>query len=310
MGLTEFGGPEVLRILELSDPAVGTGQLLIRVHAAAVNPTDALIRSGEHARMFGTAAQPPYVPGMDAAGVLVGIGEETRTDFTLGDHVMAFIGPIGSYGAYSELIAVSANSVVRSPRGLSDVEACTVLMNGLTARVALDTLALRPSDTVLITGAAGTFGGYTVQLAKEAGLTVIADAAEADERAVASFGADIILRRGADLASRVRAHFPDGVDGAIDGALLNERLAPAVRDGGVVITLRMYGGIGERNVRFVPIRSRMHSEERDKLDQLRRLVEKGKLAIRIAGVYPKEQAAEAHRRLEKGGLRGRLVLEF
>ena len=310
VGLTEFGGPEALQLLELPDPVAGPGQVLVRVHAAAVNPTDALIRTGEHARMFGRTAPPPYVPGMDAAGVIVAIGEGGAADLRIGDRVMAFVCPNGSYGAYSEMLALPANSVVRSPRGISHVEACTVLMNGLTARVALDTLALEPGRTVLVTGAAGTFGGYAVQLAKQAGLVVIADASEADEPVVAGFGADIVVRRGDDVASRVLEHFPGGVDGAIDGALLHDRLTPALRDGATIVTLRMYERIGERGVRFVPIRSKMHAEDREKLDELRQFVEDGKLTIRVAGVYAKEQASEAHRRLDAGGVRGRLVIEF
>ena len=310
VGLTEFGGPEVLKILDLPDPAAGPGQVLIRIHAAAVNPTDSLIRSGEHVRMFGQTAPLPYVPGMDAAGILVGVGEGVETNLQVGDRVMAFIGPLGSYGAYSELIAVSANSVVKTPPALTDVEASTVLMNAMTARVALDTLDLAPGSKIVVTGAAGTFGGYAVELAKEAGLFVIADASDSDRAAVADFGADLILPRGDNLAARVRAQFPAGVDGAIDGALLNEELAPAVKDGATVVTLRMYSNVGERGVRFVPIRSKMHSEEWQKLDQLRQLVEDGRLTIRVAGVYPKEQAADAHKRLDEGGLRGRLVLTF
>ena len=310
VGLTEFGGPEALEILELPDPVTGPGQLLIRIHAAAVNPTDALIRSGTHVKMFGRTAPPPYVPGMDAAGVLMEIGEGVETDLKVGDPVMAFIAPNGSYGAYSEMLAVPANSVVKAPKGMSHVEACTILMNAMTARVALDTLGLKPGSTVLISGAAGTFGGYAVQLAKEDGLVVIADASEADEAAVKGFGADLVLRRGDDLAERVRERFPDGVDGAIDGALFNERLAPAVRDGGTVITLRMNSGEADRGVKLTPVRSKFHSEDRDKLNKLRRLAEEGKLTIRVVATYPKEEASEAHRRLDQGGLRGRIVLEF
>ena len=310
VGVTDFGGPDALEILDLPDPVAAEGQVLIRVRAAAVNPTDALIRSGEHVRMFGRTAPPPYVPGMDAAGELWAIGAGVKTDLKVGDRVMAFIAPIGSYGAYSEMLAAPANSVVKAPEGLTHVEASTILMNAMTARVALDTLALDPGSTVLVTGAAGAFGGYAVQLAKQAGLVVVADASEADEPAVAVFGADVVLRRGDDIARRVRGRFPGGVDGAIDGALFNERLAPAVRDGGTVITLRMYSGEADRGVKLTPIRSKMHAEEREKLEEIRRLVEAGKLTVRVAGVYPKEQANEAHRRLEQGGLRGRLVIEF
>lgn len=310
LGITDFGGPDALELIDLPDPVAGEGQVLIRVRAAAVNPTDALIRSGEHVRMFGRTAPPPYVPGMDAAGELLAIGAGVETDLAVGDRVMAFVAPLGSHGAYSEVIAVSARSVVKVPSGLTDVEASTILMNAMTARVAIDTLGLTAGGTVLITGAAGTFGGYAVQLAKEAGLVVVADASEADRSAVTGFGADIVLPRGDDIAERVRQRFPSGVDGAIDGALFNERLAPAVCDGGMVVTLRMYAGEADRGVRLVPIRSKMHIEEREKLEDIRRLVEQGKLTIRVAGIYPKEQAAEAHRRLDQGGLRGRLVITF
>ena len=310
VGVTDFGGPDAFEMLDLPDPVAGPGQLLIRVRAAAVNPTDALIRSGTHVKMFGRTAPPPYVPGMDAAGVLLAIGEGVETDLKVGDDVMAFIAPNGSYGAYSEMLAVPANSVVRMPKGMTYVEASTILMNAMTARLAINLLGLAPGSTVLISGAAGTFGGYAVELAKQDGLVVIADASEADEAAVKGFGADLVLRRGDDLAERVREHFPDGVDGAIDGALFNERLAPAVRDGGTVITLRMQTGEADRGVKLIPVRSKLHSEEREKLDDLRRLAEEGKLTIRVVASYPKEEASEAHRRLEQGGLRGRLVLEF
>ena len=94
-------------------------------------------------------------------------------------------------------------------------------MNRLTARQSLALLALNPGQVLAVTGAAGAYGGYVIQLAKAEGLTVIADASEADEALVKSLGADIVVRRGDDVATRFRAHFPDGVDGLADGALLS-----------------------------------------------------------------------------------------
>jgi NADPH:quinone reductase-like Zn-dependent oxidoreductase len=247
---------------------------------------------------------------MDAAGVLDEIGEGAQTDLHVGDHVMAIVVPEGSHGAYSEQIVVPVESVARVPAGASDVEACTLPMNGLTALRALDVLDLKPGQTLAVTGAAGAFGGYVVQLAKAAGLTVVADASEADEKLVAQLGADVVLRRGDDFARRVRERFGDGVDGAADGALLNGLLTPAVIDGGTVVTVRGYDEAGERGVVFHPIFVRQYARAHDKLDRLRQLVEEGKVSLRVAGAVPKEQAAEAHRRLEAGGLRGRVVIEF
>ena len=113
-------------------------------------------------------------------------------------------------------------------------------MNGLTARQSLDLLKLSPGQVIAVTGAAGAYGGDAIQLAKAEGLTVIADASEKDEKLVASLGADIVVRRGDDLASRFCSHFPQGVDGLADGAVLNELVIPAVRDGGAFRSVRAF----------------------------------------------------------------------
>jgi NADPH:quinone reductase-like Zn-dependent oxidoreductase len=247
---------------------------------------------------------------MDVAGVLDEIGPGVDTDLEVGDHVMAIVVPKGSRGGYSELVVVPAESVARVPAGASDAEASTLPMNGLTARMALDHLDLAPDSVLVVTGAAGAFGGYVVQLAKADGLTVVADAAAADEQLVKALGADVVLPRGDDFADAVRSQFPDGADGAADGALLHEHLAPAVKDGATIVTVRGFKESGERGVRFQPIWVREYARSAEKLDRLRQQVEDGQLTLRVAGVLPKEQAAEAHRRLEAGGVRGRLVIAF
>lgn len=310
VGVVEYGGPEALQVVELPDPEVKQGYVRIRVHAAAVSPTDTFVRNGARAEAQRAAGPPPYVPGMDAAGVLEEIGPGTDTDLRVGDHVMAIVIPKGPRGAYAEQVVVPAESVARVPAGASDIEAATLPMNGLTARLALDTLGLRAGAVLAVTGAAGAFGGYVVQLAKADGLTVVADASEADEPLVRDLGADVVLRRGEGFAAEVRARFPDGADGAADGALLHEALAPAVRDGGTIVTVRGYSQPGERGIRFHPILVAGYSRAGDKLDRLRRQVEDGQVTLRVAGAFPKEQAAETHRRLEAGGVRGRLVITF
>lgn len=310
VGVNQYGGPEALEVVDLPDPVVGPGQVRIRVHAAAVSPTDTFVRNGARAEAQQASGPPPYVPGMDAAGVVEELGEGVDHGLAVGDHVMAIVVPKGSRGAYSEQLVLPAESVARVPAGATDVEASTLPMNGLTARLALDTLGLAAGQTIAVTGAAGAFGGYVVQLAKADGLTVVADSSEADEVLVSALGADVILRRGEDFAARVRDRFPDGVDGAADGALLGERLAPAVRDGATIVTVRGYEAESERGVRFRPVWVRDYSREQAQLDRLRQQVEEGLITLRVAGTFSKENAAEAHRRLEAGGVRGRLVLEF
>ena len=221
VGVIEFGGPEALQVVDLPDPVVGPGEVRIRVHAAAVSPTDTSVRNGARAEMQRATGPPPYIAGMDAAGVLEEIGEDTATHLRVGEHVMAIVVPDGSRGAYSEQIVVPLESVARVPAGSTDAEASTLPMNGLTAQLAIDVLALRPGRTLAVTGAAGAFGGYVVQLGKAAGLTVIADASEGDQRLVKELGADLVLPRGDAFPQAVRDQFPDGVDAAADGALLD-----------------------------------------------------------------------------------------
>jgi NADPH:quinone reductase-like Zn-dependent oxidoreductase len=183
-------------------------------------------------------------------------------------------------------------------------------MNGLTARQVLDRLALSAGQSIAVTGAAGAFGGYVVQLAKAAGLTVIADASAADEALVTSFGAEIVVLRGDGFADRVREHFPDGVDGLADGAVLRGKASAAVKDGGGFNSLRGWQGTGERGIRFETTSVRAYAFEFEKLNKLRQQVEEGALTLRVAANYRPEDAPEAHRRLEAGGIKGRLVIEF
>jgi NADPH2:quinone reductase len=311
VGIMEFGGPEVLRMVELPDPEAGPGELRLRVHAATVNPTDTVLRSGGRADRL-KDVPPPHVPGMDAAGVLEQIGEGVDTDLRVGDRVMAIVVPLGQHGAYAEQVVVPAASVVRSPSTASDVLAATIPMNGLTVRQALDELALEPGQTLAVTGAAGAVGGYAVELGKAAGLQIVADAAPHDEELVRALGADVIVARGDDFARRVRDVAVDGVDGLVDAAVMDAAAVPAVRDGGRVATVRGYDGrgAGGRGITFLPVFVRNYAREHDKLDELRQRAEQGRLTLRVARSLPAEEAPEAHRLLEAGGVRGRLVLEF
>jgi NADPH:quinone reductase len=309
VGVTEFGGPDVLHIVELPDPQAGPGELRIRVHAAAVNPTDTGLRAGARASQL-KDIPPPYIPGMDAAGELDQVGPGVSTELRIGDHVMAIVVPHGSHGAYAEMVVVPAESVARVPAGATDAEAATLPMNGLTTRQALDVLDLAPGQTLAVTGAAGAVGGYAVQLGKAEGLRVIADASEQDEELVKKLGADVVVPRGPDFAARVRDVLPQGADGLIDAALLNELAVPAVRDGGRIATVRGFTGDPERGITFHPVFVRTYAREHAKLDRLRQQAEDGVVTLRVADALPADRAAEAHRTLEAGGTRGRLVLEF
>ena len=307
-GVTEFGGPEALQLVDVPAEPLGAGEVRLRVAAATVNPTDTYARSGAYAERD-PVKSPPWVPGMDVAGVVAEIGAGVD-HVAVGDDVMGIVVPSGAHGGYREDLVLPGGSVVRAPKGTDAVAAATLPMNGLTARLALDLMALQPGQVLAVTGAAGAFGGYVVQLAKADGLTVVADASEADEELVRGLGADVVVRRGDDVADRIREHFPEGVDGLADGAVQDALVLPAVKDGGAVATVRGYRGDGQRDLRVFPTLVRRVAQDRAALDRLRQQAEDGVLTLRVAQTFPAEQAAEAHRRLEAGGVRGRLVLTF
>jgi NADPH2:quinone reductase len=309
VGVNVHGGPEALEVVELPEVNAGPGEVRIQVHAAAVNPTDTMARNGSRAEQQ-RLDPPPYVPGMDLAGIVDQVGEGVATRVKVGDAVMAMVVPKASHGAYREQIVLAARAVLPAPAGTTHVEACTLPMNGLTARLSLDLLGLSSGQTLAVTGAAGAYGGYIIQIAKAEGLTVIADASEADQALVKSLGADIVVRRGDDVAAQIREHFPDGVDGLADGAVQKELVIPAVRDGGAFTSVRGFEGDAQRRIVFSNTWVRTYDGEYEKLDRLREQVEAGAITLRVADTYPPERAGEAHRRLEAGGTRGRLVITF
>ncbi len=309
IGVTTYGGPEALHEIDVPPEPLGASDVRIRVTAAAVNPTDTGVRSGM--RDDRPAPPPPgAVPGMDAAGEVVEVGADVDTAIGPGDRVMAIVLPSGPHGAYRSDLVVPARSVVRVPAGASDVEAATLPMNAMTARFALDSLQLQPGHVLAVTGAAGAFGGYVIQLAKADGITVVADAAAKDRELVERLGADVVLPRGEGFIDAVRERYPEGVDGLADGALFNEAALPAVKDGGRMATVRGWDGGDQDRVTVLPVRVFEHALEWEALDRLRQQAEDGVLTLRVADVLPATEAGEAHRRLEAGGVRGRLVLEF
>jgi NADPH2:quinone reductase len=304
-----YGGPEALRVFVLPDRHAGPGEVRLAVNAAAINPTDTFTRAGLRHELL-KDLDPPYVAGMDVAGVVDEVGPDTESDLVVGDRAMAIVVPRGQHGGYSDSLVLPAGSVVRAPVGVTLVAASTLPMNGLTARKALDMLALPAGATIAVTGAAGAFGGYLVQLAKADGLRVVADASETDEELVRALGADVVVRRGDDVAVRIRAAVPEGVDAVADGAIQHGLVLPAIRDGGAVAAVRPFAAETERGIVIHMVWVREYMLEHDKLDRLRQQVEDGMVTLRVADTYPPERAGEAQARLERRGTRGRLVIEF
>jgi NADPH:quinone reductase len=313
----KYGDPDVLTLVDIPAPHAGPGEVRIRVYAAAVNPADRMFRVGDLDAALTSDVPRPVRPGMDVAGVIDQVGVGTDTNLQRGDPVMAMVNPIDkSGGAYAEYVVLPAAQVVRAPADTDHIHAATVPMNGLTARRALDVLALPAGSWVAVTGAAGAVGGYAVELARVDGLHVIADAAPKDTELVRKLGAEIVVARGDGVAQRIRQALPQGVDAAIDAAVLGWQIEPAIRPGGQLAAVRRAGqpgvaplsGRADLVVRDVWVPD--YQLANDKLSQLSALAEQGRISLRVADVFDASRAADAHHRLDAGGLRGRLVLTF
>lgn len=305
VGITEPGGPEVVRVVEREVREPGPGEVRLGVRAAAVNPTDIGLRE-----RGAEGLPPPWVPGMDAAGVVESVGAGVE-HLAVGDEVMAAVAPRRPEGgAQAELVVVPAASTVPVPDGLSAEPAATLPMNGLTALHGLDLLALAEGQTLLVTGGAGLLASYVIPMAKQRGLRVLADASPEDETLVRGFGADVVLPRGDALAA-IHTESPDGVDAVFDTALLRREVFPAIREGGALAVVRTWDGEDvEQGIRVEKVQVWTVLERTDWLWEVRDLAQRGVLVPRVAATYPPEAAADAQRRMEAGGLRGRAVIVF
>jgi NADPH2:quinone reductase len=304
-----FGGPEVLQVLELPQPAPGAGEVVVRVAASPINPTDLLMRAGAQAALM-SSLQPPYIGGMELAGLVHSVGAGVA-GLTVGQAVMGVVNPrTPSGGTHAQFVRVPAASVAPLDASADLVSAATVPMNGLTALAALDALDLEPGRTLLVTGGAGFLASYVIQLAKARGLVVLADARATEHDRLRRLGVDEILPRGVAMAAAVRQRCAAGVDGLVDTALLGDPAAALVRDGGAAATLRKTHAITDPRVRHHAIAVVDQMKNTAALHRLVALWQAGALTTRIARRMSLSDAVAAHRLAEEGGLDGRVVFDM
>jgi NADPH:quinone reductase-like Zn-dependent oxidoreductase len=296
--VSAFGGPEVLHLAERPDPAPAPGEVVVRIRAASVNPTDLATRAGVHSP---PGLELPYVPGWDLAGEVTAVGGSVER-FAPGDRVVGMIpfGRIGGrVGAYAQAAAVDPDWLAPLPGEIGDAVAATLPLNALTARQALDLIAAPAGSSLLVTGASGAVGGYAVQLAVRDGVRVIAQASHDDEDWVTSLGAGEVLPRSADLAQA------GPVDALLDAVPLGPASASSLRDGGIAVFTRPPGADAPQGLRFETVRVQPDAVA---LKALARELAAGALRTRVAEVLALGSAARAHALAEAGGLRGKVVL--
>jgi NADPH:quinone reductase-like Zn-dependent oxidoreductase len=301
----DYGGPEVLVESTRPDPAPTPGRIRVRVAAATVNPADAGTRAGAFAH-FVPDLPKPFVLGWDFSGTVI----EDAEGFRSGERV-AGIFPwfeLGNGdGASAEIVSAEPEWLARVPSELGDVEAATIPLNALTARQAVDLLAAKPGDVVVVTGASGAVGGFAVQFLVAEGAHVVAVASAGDEEYVATLGAkDIVTRSpGADLPATIHGGAPDGVDAVFDPGAAGDSLLSVVRDGGTFVAAAGAPPAPERGIRVERVGVTPNATQ---LQTILNDAGAGRLSTRVAAQVPFADAADAHRRLEAGGFQGKLVL--
>ena len=296
----QFGPPDVIVIEDVPRPAPGTSEILIRVKAAGVGPWDALIREGRSK----VSPQPPLILGSDLSGIVEAVGPGVTT-LNRGDEVYSVTNP-QFCGAYAEYALASSGMVGRKPARLSHVEAASVPVVAVTAwQMLFDYAHLRAGETALILGAAGNVGAYSVQLAAQAGIRLIATAGPNDLEYVRSLGAETVVNYRSDALD----YGSWSVDAVIDlvGGETREQSTRALKQGGILVSVVSPDPVSTRSdVRSVFFYVDVTTA---RLKTISEMFEAGTLSTQVGTVLPLEQVRAAHEMLAGAPhARGKIVL--
>ncbi len=297
-----YGGPEELKLEQVPRPVPQAGEVLVRVHAAGVNPVDWKIRQGL-LKDF-RPMQFPYTPGSDIAGVVEEVGPGV-TAFQQGQAVFGQ----GSRGAYAEYTLASIEALAPKPQKLSFDEAATIPIGATTAWQGLfDHGGLQTGQRALIQGAAGGVGMFAVQFAKWKGAYVIGTTSSTNVDFVRSLGAEAVIDYTSVSVERVIRDV-DLVLDTVGGKVLEYSLQ-ALKRGGTLVTIAGQPPAEkaqERGVHVVAFSARVSSEL---LRTFARLIDEGQLKVAVAQVFPLREAPQAHALSQRGHGRGRIVLHI
>ncbi|HZG90421.1 MAG TPA: NADP-dependent oxidoreductase [Pseudonocardia sp.] len=303
--VTQFGGPEVLTVVEHPEQAPQPHEVRVGVAGSAVNPIDLSTRAGRLVQAGLMAPAAEIGMGWDVAGRVLEVGSAVRR-FARGDAVVGLRDLLFAPGAHADSVLLDESALAPAPARWTPAQAGTLALNGLTAHGALAATGVGPGGTVLVTGAVGGVGGFVLELARHHGVDTVAAVRPDDADLAAKLGATHVVAATEDLGRRVRAVVRGGVDGVVDAALLGIEAHGALRSGGTFVTLvRPFAPPPIRATRVVVFEV---AADGDALTGLAGLADAGVLTPRVAEVVPLGEAARAHELVERGGLRGRVVL--
>jgi len=299
----EYGAPEVLRYEDAPRPEPGAGEVLVRVHAAALNPVDWKIRAGYAKNWLKYTL--PMIPGWDFSGVIDSVGPEAGT-WKPGDEVYGRP-DIMRDGAYAEYIAVRASEIATKPKCIDHIHSAAIPLAALTAWQALfDTADLKAGQSVLIQAAAGGVGTFAVQFAKWKGAHVAGTASARNQYLLRDLGVDQPIDYHTTRFEDV-VHDVDVVLDSMAGEIRN-RSWKVLKKGGILVTLLGQGPLEEAatyGVRGVGIMVQPNAAE---LTEIATLVDQRKVKPVIEAVFPLQEAAKAQTLGETNRARGKIVL--
>jgi NADPH:quinone reductase-like Zn-dependent oxidoreductase len=300
----DFGGREVLKVEQVARPKPGTGEMLVRVYAAGVNPVDWKIRAGHARGMIKDGL--PFTLGFDVSGVVEEMGEGL-TQFKVGDDVFAYLS-LTRGGGYAEYAIIKFSEAAKKPAKTSHVEAAAVPLAALTAWQALfDTAHLDKGQSVLIHAGAGGVGSFAVQLAKWKGAHVIATASKDNLDFLRQIGADEVI----DYKNQKFHEIVKDVDVVLDpvGGQTQEDSFKVLKKGGILVSIVGPPSRQRAEELGVRVAAILVQPDGGELAQIAKLIDEGHVKPIVSHVFPLADVAKAHEQSETGHTRGKIVLQ-
>lgn len=299
----EYGGPEVLRYEDAPRPEAGPGEVLIRVHAASVNPVDWKVRAGYAKDRL--KYKMPFIPGWDVSGVVEAVGGGVSR-LKVGDEVYSRP-DISRDGTYAEYVVVKESEVALKPKSIDHVHAAAIPLAALTAWQALfDGAKLSAGQTVLIHGAAGGVGTFALQFAKMKGARVIATASKKNHEFLRSLGADEVIDYNTTKFEDV-VRDVDVVLDTITGETA-DRSYQVIKKGGIYVSILAPPSPEKAAAHGVRTHHTFVQANVEQLNEIAKLVDSGKLKLTIEKVFPLAEARAAQELNAQGHTRGKIVL--
>lgn len=300
-----FGDADQLVLTEGATPALAANEMRVKVHYAGVNPVDAKTRAGLGWGAEAIKDSLPWSPGLEVMGTVLEVGSEVNIHH-VGDRVFGLM----AGGGYSEQLVVPANSLLRVPKAVSDEMAAGLSLAGITAWQGLTEHGLlKAGERVLVAAAAGGVGHLAVQLAKELGARVIALASPGNHDFLHKLGADEVL----DYRDEKQLAALAPVDLLLDlvGGTAGQALLARVRPGGRVVTVPTITAkdvIAAAESRGISATGMLKHNDNQQLASLVTAVAEQRLQVEVSQVYPLAEGAAAHRQIETGHTRGKILL--